>query len=229
MLAYEDPFEAARRGTLEEIGSAIPEGLDEKLEVVMGEFEIVGEKPLTRAPTQWEETIESPSYPSLSTVYTLYQVEAVVEGLPLMEFTTQEMGTDKMLKVTHVWVWHPTIETSGELSLNQVQEALSLAARSCSGVVFRLVVWLHIHAMVRVLERKCRFVARIVSEGQFSSIAELANCGEACGGATSHLPSVWKWICPHVLLLRRPLLLSFGPLVVHQPLAAVIVRKICCI
>ena len=123
MVGDEDPFEAARRGTLEEIGSAIPGG-DEKLEVVKGEFEVVGEKPLTRAPTQWEETIESPSYPGLSTVYTLYQVEAFVEGLPLMGFTTQEMGKDKMLRVTHVWVWHPTIETSGELSLNQVQEAL---------------------------------------------------------------------------------------------------------
>ena len=42
----------------------------------------------------------------------------------LMGFATQEMGKDKMLRVTHVWVWHPTIETSGELSLNQVQEAL---------------------------------------------------------------------------------------------------------
>ena len=41
-----------------------------------------------------------------------------------MGFATQEMGKDKMLRVTHVWVWHPTIETSGELSLNQVQEAL---------------------------------------------------------------------------------------------------------
>ena len=121
MVGDEDPFEAARRGTLEEIGSAIPGG-DEKLKVVKGEFEVVGEKPLTRAPTQWEETIESPSYPGLSTVYTLYQVEAFVAGLPLMEFTTQEMGKDKMLRVSHVWVWHPTIETSG--SLNQVQEAL---------------------------------------------------------------------------------------------------------
>ena len=120
MVGDEDPFEAARRGTLEEIGSAIPEGLDEKLEVVKGEFEVVGEKPLTRAPMQSEETIESPSYPGRSTVYTLYQVEAFVAGLPLMEFTTQEMGKDKMLRVTHVWVWHPTIETSGELSLNQV-------------------------------------------------------------------------------------------------------------
>ena len=123
MVADEDPFEAARRGTLEEIGSAIP-GLDDKLEVVKGEFEIVDEKPLTRAPTQWEETIESPSYPGLSTVYTLYQVEAFVEGVPLMGFTTEEMGKDKMLKVTHVWVWQPTIETSGVLSLHQVQEAL---------------------------------------------------------------------------------------------------------
>ena len=42
MVADEDPFEAARRGTLEEIGSAIPEGLDEiKLEMVKGEFEVV--------------------------------------------------------------------------------------------------------------------------------------------------------------------------------------------
>ena len=57
-------------------------------------------------------------------MYTLYQVEAFVEGLLLMGFATQEMGKDKMLRVTHVWVWHPTIETSGELSLNQVQEAL---------------------------------------------------------------------------------------------------------
>ena len=122
MAGDEDPFEAARRGTLEEIGSAIPGG-DEKLEVVKGEFEVVGEKPLTRAPTQWEETIESPSYPGLSTVYTLYQVEAFVEGLPFMEFTTREMG-NKMLRVTHVWMWHPTIETVGELSLNQVQETL---------------------------------------------------------------------------------------------------------
>ena len=125
MVADEDPFEAARRGTLEEIGSAIPEGLDEiKLEVVKGEFEVVGEKPLTRAPTQWEETIESPSYPGLSTVYTLYQVEVIVAGLPLLGFTTQEMGEDRMLRVTHVWMWHPTIETSGEFSLNRVQEAL---------------------------------------------------------------------------------------------------------
>ena len=138
MVADEDPFEAARRGALEEIGSAIP-GRDEKLEVVKGEFEVVGEKPLTRAPTQWEETIESPSYPGLSTVYTLYQVEALVEGLPLMEFTTQEMGKDDRLKVTHVWVWHPTIETSGELSLNQVQEALlQRLYRGCQRVAVEL-------------------------------------------------------------------------------------------
>ena len=124
MVADEDPFEAARRGTLEEIGSAFPGG-DENLEVVNGEFEIVREKPLTRAPTQWEETMESPSYPGLSTVYTIYQVEAFVMGLSPMEFTTREMGKDKMmLKVTHVWVWHPTIERLGELPLNQVQEAL---------------------------------------------------------------------------------------------------------
>ena len=134
MVADEDPFEAARRGTLEEIGSAIPEGLDEiKLEVVKGEFEVVGEKPLTRAPTQWEETIESPSYPGLSTVYRLHQVEVIVASLPLLGFTTQEMGEDRMLRVTHVWVWQPTIETSGEFSLNRVQEAVALLQRLYRG------------------------------------------------------------------------------------------------
>ena len=111
MVADEDPFKAALRGTLEEIGSAIPGG-DEKLEVMKGEFEVVNEKPLTRAPTQWEETMESPSYPGLSTVYAFYQVEVFVKGLPLMDFTTQEMGKDKTLKMTHFWVWHPTIQTS---------------------------------------------------------------------------------------------------------------------
>ena len=40
--------------------------------------------------------------------------------LPPIGFTTEEMGKDKLLRVTHVWVWNPTIETSGELSLNRV-------------------------------------------------------------------------------------------------------------
>ena len=80
-------------------------------------------------------------------------------------------------------------------------------------VVFRFVVRLHVHAVVPLLERKRRPVVRVVSEGQFSPIAVLAN-GNTHDGvagvvgrlATARPPpqrmDVPAWPSP-----RRPLLL----------------------
>jgi len=47
----------------------------------------------------WDELVDSPSYPSLITQYTLHQVEVVVPGLPQESFATIE-GKKK-----HFWEW----------------------------------------------------------------------------------------------------------------------------
>ena len=85
IIASEDPKEAAIRGVIEEIGQHLP---DPSL------CELVPQSLLV-----WDELVDSPSYPSLITQYTLHQIEVIVPGLPQESFATME-GKKK-----HFWEW----------------------------------------------------------------------------------------------------------------------------
>jgi len=94
MFANEAPLCAARRGVEEELGPAILEGARVDLDAA--------------SLTQWRETRESGSYPSLLSHYNLHEIDAVVEGLPMRRFSTVEFGR-KLGKwqLAHVWEWTP--------------------------------------------------------------------------------------------------------------------------
>jgi len=89
MFAMETPIAAAKRGLEEELGGAI------------GEQAALDPSSLT----QWRETRESQSYPTLVSHYNLHQVDAVVDGLPSSTFSTFEHDTDARLVLSHVWEW----------------------------------------------------------------------------------------------------------------------------
>ena len=52
----------------------------------------------------WEEVIDSPSFPSLTTQYKMHQLTAVVSGLPSTSFTTSE-GSEPETGKVHFWEW----------------------------------------------------------------------------------------------------------------------------
>ena len=55
--------------------------------------------------SMWEEQVDSPSYPTLTTQYKLHQMTAFVTGLPaLPTFTTE----DKKRGEVHFWEWQST-------------------------------------------------------------------------------------------------------------------------
>ena len=58
-------------------------------------------------PNPNQEALESPSYPTLRSVYTLHQLDAVVRGLPAVAFATQEGGhaDSSQDSMVHVWAW----------------------------------------------------------------------------------------------------------------------------
>ena len=85
MIANEDPLPAAVRGVIEELGTF---NLDRSTVQVKADSLLV-----------WDELIDSPSYPSLTTQYTLHQVEVIVPGLPNEPFSTTEG------KKEHFWEW----------------------------------------------------------------------------------------------------------------------------
>ena len=51
----------------------------------------------------WDETVNSPSYPSLATRYTMHQLTAFVKGLPSNNFVTYEQDGDATKE--HFWEW----------------------------------------------------------------------------------------------------------------------------
>jgi hypothetical protein len=104
ILGGEAPEDAYMRGIVEEIGEAIhgEPGIPKTQQISI--------KPDTAK--EWEEVTDSPSYPGLRSVYTLYQVDAHVSGLPTSGFQTTEYkhATRQQVKVHHVWEWYPTVE-----------------------------------------------------------------------------------------------------------------------
>lgn len=71
--------EAAERGIVEELGSAMME------DTTLWPIELVADSLVA-----WDETRTSKSYPHLVSRYSLYQVDAVVHGLPSESFSTVE-------------------------------------------------------------------------------------------------------------------------------------------
>eukprot|EP00966_Prymnesium_polylepis_P068766 1597144-Prymnesium_polylepis.2 len=89
MGTNETPHDACVRGLTEELGRYVADG----------EIRV-----LPSSLVCWEETIESPSYPSLVTRYSLHQMDASVSGLPTTSFVTYERGGKEAPK-EHFWRW----------------------------------------------------------------------------------------------------------------------------
>ena len=96
----EEPVEGALRGLLEELGSIATAANIEIEEASL---------------TTWRERIDSPSYPTLPSEYTLYQVSARVHGLPSTNFRTEEAcddtcSTEEEGPMVHMWEWRRDVE-----------------------------------------------------------------------------------------------------------------------
>lgn len=88
LLRHETPLEGASRGLIEELGT------------------VASAARLANASLRtWQEARESPSYPTLRSVYTLHQLDAVVRGLPAVAFATGEGGHAAGDRMLHVWAW----------------------------------------------------------------------------------------------------------------------------
>ena len=86
MYAGEVAVHAAARAVLEELGS---------IREIRRDFIDV----LLQTHVTWDEIVDSPSFPKLTTQYTLHQVEVVVPGLSPQAFSTTEG------KKEHFWQW----------------------------------------------------------------------------------------------------------------------------
>jgi len=78
LFPHEAPLEAARRGVLEELGTAMAAR---------------GEETITLDPdslVSWVEHKSSSSFPSLPTRYQIWRIDAVVDGIPAANFTSLE-------------------------------------------------------------------------------------------------------------------------------------------
>ena len=96
----EEPVEGALRGLLEELGSIATAANIEIEEASL---------------TTWRERVDSPSYPTLPSEYTLYQVSARVHGLPSTNFRTEEAcddtcSTGEEGPMVHMWEWRRDVE-----------------------------------------------------------------------------------------------------------------------
>eukprot|EP00892_Ulva_mutabilis_P010759 jgi/Ulvmu1/8055/UM004_0292.1 len=90
MKPGERPCEAAKRGILEELGDIVSGSMIHSVE------------PDPIKPVE-KSTSVSHSYPGLTSQYTVYRVNASVEGLPSSGFTTTEMAGD--VGYEHEWEW----------------------------------------------------------------------------------------------------------------------------
>ena len=92
LYRHESPLDGAYRGLLEELGTVAS----------ASSVDIASSSLHT-----WQEAIESPSYPTLRSVYTLHQLDAVVRGLPSVAFATEEGGHPGSAQdsMVHVWAW----------------------------------------------------------------------------------------------------------------------------
>ena len=90
LYRHESPVDGAYRGLLEELGTvASAASVD------------------IAALRTWREALESPSYPTLRSVYTLHQLSAIVRGLPAVAFATEKGGhaDSAQDRMVHVWAW----------------------------------------------------------------------------------------------------------------------------
>ena len=96
LLQNESPIDGAWRGITEELGALAP-----ACNVEMDETSL----------KTWRETLESPSYPTLRSEYTLHNLHACISDLPDTSFETEELlveyeaeGLDAP-NIRHVWSW----------------------------------------------------------------------------------------------------------------------------
>jgi len=92
LYRHETPLDGAARGLLEELGTVASAA-----RVYLASSSL----------RTWQEALESPSYPTLRSVYTLHQLDAVVRGLPAVAFATEEGGhaDSSQDSMVHVWAW----------------------------------------------------------------------------------------------------------------------------
>lgn len=92
LYRHETPLDGASRGLLEELGTVASAA---RVDLAASSLRT------------WQEALESPSYPTLRSVYTLHQLDAVVRGLPAVAFATQEGGhaDSSQDSMVHVWAW----------------------------------------------------------------------------------------------------------------------------
>jgi len=119
MFPGETALEAAERGIVEELGSAIVEGSMRSSMPWPIELE-------SNSLVAWDETRASKSYPHLISRYFLFQVDAVVHGLPSESFSTVEFDdrcSDHArddaacrLKLAHTWDWVGLLEGANHAS-----------------------------------------------------------------------------------------------------------------
>jgi len=128
MFPGEKPLDAAERGIVEELGSAIREKRS------LWPIELVEDSVV-----EWAETRTSKSYPDLLSHYSLFQVDAVVHGLPSESFSTVEYddrctttlggpAIDCQLKLAHTWDWVALLSIQpSELDVPNALDAASMA------------------------------------------------------------------------------------------------------
>lgn len=85
----------------ESVHAAAVRGIEEELGVTAEQITIQELPEQTSSDEQY-----SPSYPGLLTRYNFFTVEAVVEGLPAEDFTSQENSPTDPVRV-HYWNWLP--------------------------------------------------------------------------------------------------------------------------
>lgn len=96
LYRQETPLDGASRGLLEELGTVASAA---RVDLAASSLRT------------WQEAVESPSYPTLRSVYTLHQLDAVVRGLPAVAFATEEGGHEgghagcSQDRMVHVWAW----------------------------------------------------------------------------------------------------------------------------
>ena len=88
-------------GREEELTDPLQEEAKQPLQRALGkEWQVVVDE---GSLVSWEEVIDSPSYPSLTTQYKMQQLSAVVSGLPSSPFVTYESGAEGGKE--HYWEW----------------------------------------------------------------------------------------------------------------------------
>ena len=96
LMQNESPIDGAWRGITEELGPIAP-----ACNVEMDETSL----------KTWRETLQSPSYPTLRSEYTLHNVRACISELPDTSFETDELLVEyeaeglEAPNIRHVWSW----------------------------------------------------------------------------------------------------------------------------